>query len=173
MRRSDVVKWLIYALGVAVVWMAETLFLNRLPLFGVIPVLLPLTAVAVGLWEGAFHGAVFGLCLGVFADAVYPGLPGGMTLGLCLIGWLTGAMSQYRVRPNLPGYLICALGGMTALEFFRVLSALLSRLGAPAAIFSLAGRELACSLLYAIPVYLLFKLLHHWTGGERVRGVRL
>ena len=62
---------------------------------------------------------------------------------------------------------------MTALEFFRVLSALLSRLGAPAAIFSLAGRELACSLLYAIPVYLLFKLLHHWTGGERVRGVRL
>lgn len=173
MRRSDVVKWLIYALGAVVVWFAETLFLNRLPVFGVIPVLLPLAAVSVGLWEGAFPGAVFGLCLGVFADAVYPGLPGGMTLGLCIIGWLTGAMSQYRVRPNLPGYLICAVASMTALEGFRALSALLSRRGALSAILSLAGRELACSLLYAIPVYLLFKLLHRAGGGEQVRGVRL
>lgn len=172
MRRSDVAKWLIYTLGVAVVWMAETLFLNRLPLFGVIPVLLPLTAVAVGLWEGAFPGAVFGLCLGVFADAVYPGLPGGMTLGLCLIGWLTGAMSQYRVRQNLPGYLICAVAAMAAMAMARTAAALLSHLGAAGDILSLAGREMACSLVYAIPVYLLFYLLHHLVT-KPVRGVRL
>ncbi len=172
MRRSDVGKWLLYALGVLVVWMAETLFLNRLPILGVIPVLLPLAAVAVGLWESALPGAVFGLCLGIFADAVYPGLPGGMTLGLCVIGWLTGAMSQYRVRQSLPGYLICAVAAMTALEVFRVLSAALSHLGALSDILSLGGRELACSLLYAIPVYLLFKLLHHLVT-KPVRGVRL
>lgn len=172
MRRSDVTKWLIYALGVAVVWMAETLFLNRLPLFGVIPVLLPLTAVAVGLWEGAFPGAVFGLCLGVFADAVYPGLPGGMTLGLCLIGWLTGAMSQYRVRQNLPGYLICAVSAAAALALARASAALLSHKGTAGAVFSLAGREMACSLVYAIPIYLLFFLLHRLIV-KPVRGVRL
>lgn len=172
MRRSDVGKWLLYALGVWVVWIAETLFLNRLPILGVIPVLLPLAAVAVGLWEGALPGAVFGLCLGIFADAVYPGLPGGMTLGLCVIGWLTGAMSQYRVRQNLLGYLICAVAAMTALEVFRALSAALSHLGALSHILSLGGRELACSLLYAIPVYLLFKLLHHLVS-KPTRGVRL
>lgn len=173
MRRSEVVKWLIYALGVAAVWMAETLFLNRLPLFGVIPVLLPLAAVAVGLWEGAVPGAVFGLCLGVFADAVYPGLPGGMTLGLCLVGWLTGGMSQYRVRPNLPGYLICAVASMTAVELFRALSALFAHPDAPSAVLSLALRELACSLLYALPVYFLFKLLHRAGRSRETRGVRL
>lgn len=172
MRRSDVVKWLIYALGAAVVWAAETLLLNRLPIFGVIPVLLPLAAVAVGLWEGTAAGAVFGLCLGIFADAIYPGLPGGMTAGLCVMGWLTGAMIQYRLRQNLPGYLICAVASMTALELFRALSALLSRLGPAQLIFSLAGRELACSLLYAIPVYLLFKLLHFLLHKPQ-RGVRL
>lgn len=172
MRRSEVGKWLLYALGVLVVWIAETLFLNRLPLFGVIPVLLPLAAVAAGLWEGALPGAVFGLCLGIFADAIYPGLPGGMTLGLCIIGWLTGAMSQYRVRQNLPGYLICAVAAMVGLEVVRVVTALLSHLGGAEAIFSLAGRELACSLLYAIPIYFLFKLVHHFVSTP-VRGVRL
>lgn len=172
MRRSDVGKWLLYALGVLVVWIAEALFLNRLPILGVIPVLLPLAAVAVGLWESALPGAVFGLCLGIFADAVYPGLPGGMTLGLCIIGWFTGAMSQYRVRQNLPGYLICAVAAMAALEIVRVLIALLSHLAPTGVILSLAGRELACSLLYAIPVYLLFKLIHHFVSTP-VRGVRL
>lgn len=172
MRRSDVGKWLLYALGVLVVWIAEALFLNRLPILGVIPVLLPLAAVAVGLWESALPGAVFGLCLGIFADAVYPGLPGGMTLGLCIIGWFTGAMSQYRVRQNLPGYLICAVAAMVALEIVRVLIALLSHLAPTGVILSLAGRELACSLLYAIPVYLLFKLIHHFVSTP-VRGVRL
>lgn len=172
MGRSGVTKWLLYALGTAVVWMAETLFLNRLPLFGVIPVLLPLAAVAAGLWEGTFSGAVFGLCLGVFADAVYPGLPGGMTLGLCLIGWLTGAMIQFRLRQNLLGFLLCAAAAMTAMEAFRAAAALLSHLGGAAGIFSLAGRELACSLVYAIPVYGLFALLHRHTT-KPVRGVRL
>ncbi len=172
MRRSDVTKWLTYALGVAVVWMAETLFLNRLPIFGVIPVLLPLAGVAVGLWEGALEGAVFGLCLGVFADAIYPGLPGGMTLGLCVIGWLTGVMSQYRVRQNLPGYLICAVAATAALALARSAAALLSHLGAARDILSLAGREMGCSLIYAIPVYLLFSLLHRLVT-KPVRGVRL
>lgn len=172
MRQSDVIKWLIYALGTAVVWMAETLFLNRVPLFGVIPVLLPLAAVAVGLWEGTLPGAVFGLCLGVFADAVYPGLPGGMTLGLCLIGWLTGAMSRYRVRQNLLGYLICAVCAMTALELCRVLSALLSHLGGVREILWLAFRELACSLVYALPIYLLFKLISYCVNKPS-QGVRL
>lgn len=172
MRQSDVLKWLKYALGTLAVWMAETLFLNRLPVFGVIPVLLPLAAVAVGLWEGELSGAVYGLCLGVFADAVYPGLPGGMTLGLCLVGWLTGAMSRFRVRQNLPGYLICAVGSMTALEGLRVLSAALSRLGGLPDLFSRAGRELACSLLYAVPVYLIFKLIN-LTVNRPQQGVRL
>ena len=173
MRRSDLVKWLIYALGAVVVWMAETLFLNRVPLFGVIPILLPLAAVAVGLLESALAGAVFGLCLGIFADAVYPGIPGGMTLGLCVFGWLTGALSQYRVRKNILGYLICAVVAMTVLEGSRVASALLSHLGPESVVLPLAGRELACSLIYAIPVYLLFKLIHRVVNQPTNQGVRL
>ena len=147
MRRSDFVKWLIYALGVA--------------------------AVAVGLWESPLAGAVFGLCLGVFADAVYPGFPGGMTLGLCIFGWVTGTLSQYRLQKNLLGYSICAVVALTALEAVRAASALLSHVGPTYGVLSLAGRELGCSLIYAIPVYLLFKLIHHAVNKPAHQGVRL
>lgn len=168
--RDRVHKWLLYALGVVPVWMLETMVLNRLPLFGVIPVLLPLAAVAVALWEGALPGAVFGLCLGVVADAVYPGAPGGMTLGLCLMGLTTGAVSQYAVRQNLVGYLLCAAADMAALEAARVLWGAFVRLGPLEAVALTALKEGIWSLCFAPLLYLLFKLIYNKVGGERLGG---
>ncbi len=168
--RDQVHKWLIYALGLAAVWAAEALVLWRVPMFGVIPVLLPLAAVAVAFWEGARRGAVFGLCVGVLADAVYPGVPGGMTLGLCLMGFCVGAASQYGIRQTFLGYLLCAAASMGALELFRVLGLLLIRLGSPEALSWVALKEGLWSLCFTVLIYPLFKLIYDKVGGERLGG---
>ncbi len=168
--RDQVHKWLLYALGLAAVWAAEALVLWRFPVFGVIPVLLPLAAVAVAFWEGARRGAVFGLCVGVLADAVYPGVPGGMTLGLCLMGFCVGAVSQYGIRQTFLGYLLCAAVSMGALEFFRVLGLALIQLGSPEALFWVALKEGLWSLCFTVAIYPLFKLIYDKVGGERLGG---
>lgn len=168
--QDQVCKWLCYALGVFPVWLAETQILNRIPLFGVIPVLLPLAAVAVALWEGAKRGAVFGLCLGMVADAVYPGMPGGMTAGLCALGLVAGAVSQYGVRQTFVGYLLCAGMGMGLLELGRIAFCLLTRLGPLPAVAFVAAKEGLWSLCFTPAIYLIFKLVHrvvsaNWPGG--------
>lgn len=163
-------KWLLYALGVLPVWLAESLVLSRMPLLGVIPVLLPLTAVAVALLEGALPGALFGLCVGVLADAVYPGAPGGMTLGVCLMGWLTGAVSQYGVRQNCVGYLLCCCADYAALELFRVAWGTLTALGRVQDLVLVALKEGLWSLCFALPVYGLFRLIYRRVGGETLGG---
>lgn len=168
--RDQVHKWLVYALGLLPVWAAETMLLNRLPLFGVIPVLLPLAAVAVALWEGAGPGALFGLGVGILADAVYPGAPGGMTLGLCLMGWLTGAICQYGVRQNFVGYVLCAAIDMGALELCRFAWAMFTRLGTAQAVASVALKEGLWSLCFTPLLYPLFKLIYRKVGGERLGG---
>lgn len=169
MTTQDLVfKWLCYALGVVPICAAETLFLNRHPLFGVIPVLLPLAAVAAALWEGASAGAVFGLCLGVVADAIYPGAPGGMTLGLCLLGWLTGAVCQYGVRQSFAGYLLCSFCAMGALELARLAWGLFTRLGPLDAMAWVALKEAAWSLCFTPLIYPLFKFIYHKVGGQRL-----
>ena len=62
MTRNDfLIKWGVYALAILPVWWCELFLLNRFPLFGVIPMLLPLTAVAVAVLEGATAGAGYGL----------------------------------------------------------------------------------------------------------------
>ncbi len=168
--RDQVHKWLIYALGLLAVWAAEALVLWRFPMFGVIPVLLPLAAVAVAFWEGARRGAVFGLCVGVLADAIYPGTPGGMTLGLCLMGFCVGAIRQYGIRQTFLGYLLCAAVAMAALELFRVLGLLLIQLGSPEALAWVALKEGLWSLCFTIAIYPLFKLIYDKVGGERLGG---
>ena len=168
--RDQLLKWLCYALGVLPVWLAETQILNRVPLFGVIPVLLPLAAVAVALWEGARCGAVFGLCLGVIADATYPGAPGGMTLGLCLMGFVTGAVSQYGVRQTFVGYALCAGVSMGILELGRIAWCLFTQLGPLPAVALVAVKEGLWSLCFIPLIYPLFKLIYLKVGGQRLGG---
>ena len=168
--RDQLLKWLCYALGALPIWLAETQILNRVPLFGVIPVLLPLAAVAVALWEGARYGAGFGLCLGIIADATYPGAPGGMTLGLCLLGFVTGVVSQYGVRQTFVGYALCAGVGMGLLELGRIAWCLLSQLGPLPAVGLVAVKEGLWSLCFIPLIYPLFKLIYQMVGGQRLGG---
>ena len=61
-RRDLMWKWLAYGLSLALVTVINYCVLNQLPL-GAIPVLLPVTAVAVGVLEGPKSGAGYGLSL--------------------------------------------------------------------------------------------------------------
>ena len=109
-RRDLFHKWLIYALALVPVWLMDAQILPRLPLFGVTPMLLPLAAAAVAVLEGAYAGAGFGLAVGLWWEAAYPGGFGGLVFGLTLAGLVMGHLSQYVLRQSFPGYLLCAAG---------------------------------------------------------------
>ena len=168
--QEQLLKWLCYALGVLPVWLAETQILNRVPLLGVIPVLLPLAAVAVALWEGVRYGAAFGLCVGLIADATYPGAPGGMTLGLCLMGFITGAVSQYGVRQTFVGYAMCAGVSMGLMELARVGWSLFTHLGPLDAVILVALKEGLWSLCFIPLIYPLFKFISSKVGSLQGGG---
>lgn len=98
--------------GSGAVWFLELFVLNRFPLFGVAPMLLPLAAVCVAVLEGTTAGAGFGLFVGILCDAAYFNTDGAMTVGLCLIGVGAGALAQYVLRQNLVGCLLCSFAAL-------------------------------------------------------------
>ena len=59
-RQDFLIKWGVYALALVPVWFLELFVLNRFPLFGVAPMLLPLAAVCVAVLEAPQRGG-FGL----------------------------------------------------------------------------------------------------------------
>lgn len=151
------IKWLAYALALLPVWFAQAFLVNRFPLFGVIPSLMPLAAVAVAVLEGASAGAGFGLAVGVLFDTLEPGSAGWMTLALTLVGLCAGLLAQYVLRQDLLGCLVCSLLALAALDAGRILAGLLTGRAGLAAMAAVAGREIAWSLCFVPVVYLLFR----------------
>jgi rod shape-determining protein MreD len=155
-RRDFLIKWGVYALAILPVWWCELFLLNRLPLPGASPMLLPLAAVAVAVLEGSVAGAGYGLFVGVLCDAVYYGTDGAMTVGLCLLGMLAGALAQYALRQNLLGCLVCSLAALTLIDFFRVVYHLISGSARLSALLAIALPEILWSMVFVLPVYGLY-----------------
>ena len=169
-RQDFLIKWGVYALALLPVWFCEVYILNRIPVLGVIPMLLPLAAVCVAVLEGATAGAGFGLFVGMLCDAVYFNADGAMTVVVCLIGVGAGALAQYVLRQNLLGCLLCSLLALMAIDMVRILTRLFlwfllalvvaGSLGADVssviAMLSVAGREILWSMVFVFPVYALF-----------------
>lgn len=166
MTRQDVIiKWLFYALALLPVWWLELFVLNRFPVLGVSPMLLPVAAVTVAVLEGAVPGAAFGLAVGVLCDAVYFGSWGGMTLGLCLIGWGAGAAAQYVLSRNFGGCLLCAAAALLSIDAVRVAAGLFTGLAPLPALLGVALPEILWSLCFTC-------LLYPWFSWVRRRVLK-
>lgn len=151
------IKWLAYALALALVWLLEAYLFSALPLFGVKPMLLPLCAVAVATLEGASGGAGFALAVGVLFDATHPGVPGVNILLMALLGLGLGLLTQYVLRQDLTGCLICSALALAAIDALRILRRLLFGSAPLGGMLALAGKELGWSMCFSPLVYLIFR----------------
>lgn len=166
-RYAFLFKWFWYAVAALPVWLLEDLIFSRFSLFGFTPVLFPLAAVTVAVLEGAAGGAGFGLALGVWWAAALPGTQVSAVLGTTAIGLLAGLISQYRLRSGYAGCLTCSLLALLAVELVQILRHVSA--GAPAAaLLRIALPELAVSLLFTLPIYLLFRLVYQRVGGTKL-----
>ena len=168
-QRDFLTKWLIYGRALLPVWFLETYVLSRISIFGVSPTLLPLAAITVAVLEGGASGAGFGLAVGVLCDAVYYGSWGGMTLGLCLLGWGAGAASQYVLRRNFGGCLLCCAAGLSLLELIHVAFGLFTGLSDLYSLLRVAVPELLWSLCFVCLLYPWF----YWVRRRIIKTLRL
>ena len=158
-RQDFILKWLFTGLSLLPVWWLEAFVLNRFPLGGVIPMLLPVAAVAVAVQEGAVGGAGFGLYAGVLCDVLYH-TPGTFTLALCLLCCAAGALAQYVLRPNFGGCVLCAALVLAAIDAGRVFLGLFTRLAPLSSLLRVAVPEILWSLCWVCLLWPWFTWVH-------------
>ena len=167
-RRDQIHKWFVYALALIPVWLLDEFVLNRIPLFGVIPMLLPLAVVAVAVLEGSVAGAGFGMAVGILWELAYPGGFGGLVFGMALAGLLLGAAAQYGLSQSFPGYLLCCGVLLAVLDLMRILRALLYDTAPLSVLLQTAVPECLLSLVWSPLVWLLFRVVFRRVGGTRL-----
>ena len=167
-RRNLIHKWSVYGVGLVLVWLLDGCILPRYPLFGTIPMLLPLAATAVAVLEGAYGGAGFGMAVGLVWELAYPGGFGGLVFGMAAAGLAAGSASQYILSQSYPGCLICSCGVLLGLEALRLFRGVVTDTAAFGAMLPVAGAELALSLAWSPVIYLLFRSIYRRVGGTRL-----
>ena len=152
-RRDIALKWIAYLLALWLTAMVNYYALPPLPI--PIPLLLPVLAVAGGTLEGAPFGALYGMACG----ALMSGLSGGHAMciaALSAFGWIAGLITQYVLRRDVWGHMICSVAALVLWEGWEVAGRLLRGLAPTEVLLRVGASELLWSLVFILPVY--------WTG---------
>ena len=149
MTRHDIIlKWTSYLAALALTAVVNYYVLGPLPIS--LPLLLPILAVAGGTLEGAPFGAVYGgACGAVMSSLGYLGP--GCILSLSAFGWLSGLATQYLLRRDVWGHLICSLFAALVWEGWTVGVRLLSRTAPLEVLLHTAAPELLHPLWEDLP----------------------
>lgn len=163
-----IVKWSHYGAVTLLLFFLERCVFSRLPIAGVVPMLIPLAVVMVAAFEGSSAGAVFGLVTGAVCVISFAGTSPWLILAFTCIGLLCGITTQYAISPSLSGCLFCAALTLTLTDLLRIFSLALFRNASLLPLLKIAVPEILYSLVLALPVYLLFSRVYQKVGGNRL-----
>ena len=151
MTRHDIImKWTAYLLAMALVTVVNYYVIGPLPI--ALPQLLPILAVAGGTLEGASFGAVYGAVCGSAMSSLGHLGPACVAV-LSLIGWGAGLTTQYLLRRDVWGHLICSVITALVWELCTLGFHLLSGAAPLPVLLRTAGPELLWTLIFILPVY--------------------
>lgn len=163
-----IIKWSHYGAAALLLFFLERCVFSRLPIAGVVPMLIPLAVVMVAAFEGSGAGAVFGMVAGAVCVISFPRTSLWLILVFTCIGLLCGITTQYAISRSFSGCLFCAAVTLILTDFLRVVYLALFRNASLLPLLKIAVPEILYSLVLALPVYLLFSRVYQKVGGNRL-----
>ena len=139
-----------YGVYLLVVLIVQDMVLTQIRPLGVCAFIPPAAVSAVGMFEGAIPGVIFGLAMGIFTDMFTPGTVITYTVLFPLIAFGVGFVSQFFINRRFMGFMLSALAALLITSIVQVLLVALSGGGGLAAVATAF-----LQMLWSLPVSVL------------------
>lgn len=163
-KRNWMIKWSLYGVGLLFVLLMQIFITDRIIIFGVRPILIPLAVVIVAAFEGTVGGAGFGLYAGILSFAAFYEANIPLIIIYPVIGLLTGLIAEYIIQSNLVCSFLCSLGYLALFELWNIVVQLFGGTSFPL-LLRVAIPEMIYSILLFFLLYLLFRAIFRRVGG--------
>lgn len=150
---SKLRRAIVYALVLVIVFIVQDLLAARIPLWGVRPMLIPATVVAIGLFEGGLWGGFVGLAAGYFMDLGYIESTVLFTILLTVVGFFSGVLGKYLLHKGFLSYMTLALTATILVTLIQMFSFLFFTDTNAWAVWRTGLIQILWSLPWAVPLY--------------------
>jgi len=132
---------------------------------GLVPLILPVAATGIALYEGRYTGGIVGLFAGVLCDISFNQPTGAFTVFLTLSGLTIGSLADTVILRGFVTYYISCTAVLIVSAFIQMFPlVVLSAYDIPIqAMIPTAIQQTIYSLILALPIWFFVRALGNWT----------
>jgi len=160
-RWALIVSILLHALFLIVVYIFQGAIFPFMRLDGLVPLILPVAAAGIALYEGRYVGGIAGLFAGILCDISFNAPAGTFTVLLTLMGLSVGILSETVFLPGFVTYLLISAGVLIVCAFVQMMPFMIMPDNPVPMIMLLttAGWQTLYSMILSIPIWFFVRAL--------------
>lgn len=162
MHRPKSGKIIKYTALIALVFLSyvmQGMIFTHLKILGIKPLLLPIVAVGIGMYEGSERGAIMGLIAGIFCDLSFNQPTIGFTLILTAVGLFSGILCERILEKSLPSCLLCSVVALALSASVQIFSLFIYQDVPIMSLLETALIQTIYSIVFIIPIYYLCRII--------------
>ena len=158
-RQVLIITILLHTLLLVVVYVIQGVIFPFLRIGGLVPLILPVAATGIALYEGRDAGGISGLFAGILCDISFNQPVGAFTLLLTLTGLVIGALADALIMRGFVTYYLSCVAVLIASAFVQMFPLVVLQ-GIPLQMLvGTAIQQTLFSLIFALPVWFFIRAL--------------
>ena len=152
-KHETLIRYLLYVPFLVFIYILQAMICSNLPIAGAKPLILPVAAICIAMFEGSVRGGVLGLLSGMLCDFSFNNAPIAFTLTLTAICLIVGILADLVLARGFPTFIVCCVTGLLLCAYIQM-HGILSVDGTQLpALVKMAFLQLFYSLLFTLPIY--------------------
>lgn len=158
-KHETLIRFLLYIPLLVFLYILQGMLFSRLPIYGAKPLIVPVAAVCIAMFEGSVRGGVLGLISGILCDISFNNPTIVFTITITALCLLVGILADSVLARGFPTFIVCCVVALLFCAYIQMSGILFAGNGTLGPMAFMAVKQMLYSLLFALPIYFLVRFI--------------